>query len=94
MGDHHNLGGQEHRNDEVPVHTVRIDALYVAACETTNEQYCGFLNSALLDERIEVKNGNVYGGGKLYVETRAAVPYSHIVWDGKKFSSVEKKPGS
>jgi len=91
MGDHHNLGGQEHRNDEVPVHTVKIDALYVAACETTNEQYCVFLNSELLDERIKVKGSNVYGRGKLYVETRASVPYSHIVWDGKKFGSVEKK---
>jgi formylglycine-generating enzyme required for sulfatase activity len=91
MGDHHNLGGQEHRNDEVPVHTVKIDALYVAACETTNEQYCEFLNSPLMDKRIEVSNGNVYGGGRLYIETNAAVPYSHISWDGQEFSPVDKK---
>jgi len=28
MGDHHDLGGAEHRNDEVPVHSVYIDSFY------------------------------------------------------------------
>ncbi len=38
MGGHHDLGGREHRNDEVPVHTVRVDGFYMAAMETTNRE--------------------------------------------------------
>jgi len=91
MGDHHDLGGQEHRNDEVPVHTVNIDALYVSAYETTNAQYCEFLKEERAAARIEVENGKVYGDDRLYLETRAAVPYSHIDWDGEAFRVVDSK---
>ena len=91
MGDHHGLGGQEHRNDEVPVHTVKIDALYVSAYETTNTQYCEFLQEEWAATRIRVENGNVYGDGGLYFETLASVPHSHIDWDGKTFRVVNKK---
>jgi len=91
MGDHHGLGGQEHRNDEVPVHKVNIDALYVSAYETTNAQYCEFMKEEKAAARIKVENGNVYGDGGLYFETRAAVPYSHIDWDGEGFRVVDSK---
>ena len=91
MGDHHDLGGQEHRNDEVPVHTVNIDALYVSVYETTNTQYCAFLKEERAAARIKVENGHVNGDGGLYFETRAAVPHSHINWDGKAFAVVTGK---
>ena len=92
MGDHHGLGGQEHRNDEVPVHTVTIDALYVSAYETTNTLYRKFLQEEWAATRIRVENGNVYGDGGLYFETRAAVSHSHIDWDGSD-AFKEQRPG-
>ncbi len=91
MGDHHGLGGQEHRNDEVPVHKVSIDALYVSVYETTNTQYCEFLQEELAAKHIKVEEGIVYGDGGIYFETRAAVAHSNIDWDGKSFRVVEKK---
>ena len=47
MGDHHNLGGREHRNDEVPVHTVRLDSFFMETTGVTLSQYVEFLKSAL-----------------------------------------------
>jgi len=93
MGDHHGLGGREHRNDEVPVHTIHVDSFYIGKCEVTNLQYCNFLNSALSHSLIEVRNGFVFapGGGKIYCETRKAVPYGRIAWDGSRFTVLDSK---
>ena len=87
MGDHHDLGGGEHATDEIPIHEVSIDALYMAAYETTNEQYAGFLNSALAQDSIELRDGGVYrlGSDDLYYETRTAVDYAEIDWNGSAF---------
>jgi sulfatase modifying factor 1 len=95
MGDHHDLGGQEHRSDEVPIHTVSVDAFYIGIAEVTNQQYCAFLNSALAKNLIPVRQGQVYGadGGKLYCETLTSAPYSRIVYDSARFSVVENKDG-
>jgi len=88
MGDHYDLGGAEHQSDEVPLHTVQIDAFQMGATEITNRQYCGYLNAALASNQIEVRNGFVYavGGNDIYAETTSAVPYSGISWDGSTFS--------
>jgi len=93
MGDHHNLGGLEHRSDEIPIHTVRIDLFFLGKYEITNEQYCAYLNSALYQNWIEVRNGFVYamGGNDIYCETDAAVTYSGIHWDGSSFSVRENR---
>jgi len=61
MGDHHDLGGMEHSSDEIPIHKVRVDGFYMAATETTNRQYCAFLNEALSQGSIQVGDGVVYG---------------------------------
>jgi len=85
MGDHHDLGGREHRNDEVPIHEIMLDPFYIGVHETTNAEYCRFLNGALGQGMITVRRGgNVYGkvGKLLYCETRPAVPYSHLEWPG------------
>jgi len=93
MGDHHNLGGDEHRNDELPIHTVRLDAFYMSATETTNRQYADFLAASLLEKKIEIVNGMVYRAGSavLYCETTAAVPYSHLSWNGAVIGVVSNK---
>ena len=63
MGDHHGLGGQEHGNDEIPVHTVRVDAIYAGSMEVTNREYVNFLNASSGSGTIEVRDGLVYMTG-------------------------------
>ncbi|MBT4822783.1 MAG: SUMF1/EgtB/PvdO family nonheme iron enzyme [Lentisphaerae bacterium] len=88
MGDHHDLGGREHRNDEVPIHEVTLEPYHVGIHETTNAEYCRFLNAASARGLITVLGGNVFKNGTetLYCETRPAVAYSHLVWDGRRFN--------
>ena len=88
MGDHHDLGGREHRSDEVPVHTVRVSTFHMAATETTNKQYCAFLNAALAAKQIQVKRGLVYGigGRRLFCDTHESDSASGIAWDGRTFT--------
>ncbi|MCP5115432.1 MAG: SUMF1/EgtB/PvdO family nonheme iron enzyme, partial [bacterium] len=91
MGDHHDLGGREHRNDEVPVHRVRLNAFQMGATEVTNRQYRDYLNQALSQQLIEVREGAVYSrsGKYLYCDTRQSAPYSGIEWDGKTFTVLD-----
>ena len=93
MGDHHNLGGTDHGNDETPIHTVRFDSFYMGITHVTTDQYCDYLNSALAQALIRVERGLVYGtkGSDLYCETREATEYSRIGWDGKKFSVLDNR---
>ena len=88
MGDHHDLGGQEHRNDEVPIHTVRVDSFYMSATEMTNKQYCEFLNAAWSQKRITVKDGFVRNaqGDQIYCDTRQSDVAGSLEFDGRKFS--------
>jgi sugar lactone lactonase YvrE/formylglycine-generating enzyme required for sulfatase activity len=93
MGDHHDLGGREHRSDEVPIHTVRIDSFFIDVTEVTNRQYCQYLNSALSQGLIEVKDGDVYlaGGRDVLCETCESASYSRIGWDGSTFTVLDNK---
>jgi len=93
MGDHHGFVDPKHGGDETPIHTVRLDAFYLGIYTVTTKEYCEFLNSALAQKQIEVRDGDVYlgGGGDLLCETRTMSPYSRIGWDGKHFSVLEKK---
>ena len=65
---------------------------YMSKYETTNAQYCKFLNAALIDRRIIVgDDGIVYGDGGLYAgialyETYAANVMSQIVYENYTFS--------
>ena len=88
MGDHHDLGGREHRSDEVPIHTVRVDSFLIAKTEATNRQYCEFLNSAVSSNGAVVKDGLVYAsdGTTLLCETHQSDRASSITWDGRSFA--------
>jgi formylglycine-generating enzyme required for sulfatase activity len=93
MGDHHNYVDPAHPSDEVPIHTVRIDSLYVGKYETTVQQYADFLNAALAGGTIEVRSGVVYGkgGSEIYFTTRQADEYSRIGWDGSAFTVLDNR---
>ena len=93
MGDHHGFVDPKHGGDETPIHTVRLDAFHMGSYTVTTKEYCEFLNSALAQKQIMVRDGGVYlvGGKELLCETRTMSPYSRIGWDGKAFSVLDKK---
>ena len=64
---------------------------YMSKYETTNAQYCAFLNAALADGLITVDGDIVYaasdtGHSEPYFETNAADPQSQITYSGGIFS--------
>jgi gluconolactonase len=87
MGDHHDLGGREHRNDEIPVRPVQISAFHMGKYEITNAQYCAFLNQA----DVDVRDGMVYSNKTLLCDTRKGSKYSRIGFDGKVFTVLDQK---
>lgn len=93
MGDHHGFVDPKHGSDETPIHTVRLDPFHIGINDVTTAQYCEFLNSALGQRTIEVRQGGVYlvGGNELLCETRAVSPYSRIGWDGVRFAVLDHK---
>ncbi|HOD49241.1 MAG TPA: SUMF1/EgtB/PvdO family nonheme iron enzyme [Candidatus Hydrogenedentes bacterium] len=93
MGDHHGFVDPKHGGDETPVHQVRLDAFYMGIYDVTTRQYCEFLNAAVAQRTIEVRQGGVYlaGANELLCETRAMSPYSRIAWDGVHFAVLDRK---
>ena len=86
MGDHHELGGREHRNDEVPVHTVSVDAFHMQRTETTNRQYCGFLNDAWSAKSIQLHDGRIVQAGTevIYCDTYVSDKACQIALDSER----------
>lgn len=93
MGDHHGFVDPKHGGDETPIHKVRLGSFQIGIYDVTTGEYCEFLNSALLQKQIEVRDGGVYvaRGNDLLCETRGVSPYSRIAWDGKGFSVLDKR---
>jgi len=91
MGDHHGFVDPSHPSDELPLHMVRVDAFYMGKTEVTNRQFLAFLNAALLDKSIEVRNNTVYaaGGTDIYCYTHEAASYYSISYDGKIFTMAD-----
>lgn len=87
MGDHHDLGGREHRNDEVPIRSVTLEPFYIGKFEVTTMEYCEFLNGS----KVEIRNGQVYAKSALLCDTRESSVYSRIGSDGKVFSVLDGK---
>ena len=93
MGDHIGFVDPKHGGDETPIHTVRLDSFNIGIYDITTAQYGEFLNSALAQKQIEVRDGGIYltGGSDLLCETRTMSPYSRIGWDGSIFSVLDGK---
>ncbi|TFG48562.1 MAG: DUF1566 domain-containing protein, partial [Candidatus Brocadiia bacterium] len=93
MGDHHDLGGAEHRNDEVPIHLVSLKDFYIGVYEITNQEYCDFLNDAIVQEQIAIDSGCVTDTrtGELLCDTYQSDGYSRIHFDGHDFSVAADK---
>jgi formylglycine-generating enzyme required for sulfatase activity len=88
MGDHFGFVDPSHPSDETPIHTVKINSFNVSTLETTNKQFLDFLNSALTNGLIEVRNNMVYavGGSDIYYLTYQYASYYSIGYDGTTFS--------
>lgn len=94
MGDHHGFVDPKHGGDETPIHTVRLDSFYAGIYDVTTQEYCQFLNAALVKKQIAVRDGGgVYlvGGKDLLCETREMSPHSRVGWDGKTFTVLDHK---
>jgi len=91
MGDHYGYNDPTHPSDEIPLHMVRLDSLYMATYLTTNQQYCDYLNSAKLKGLIEVRNKKVYAVGDttVYYLTNQFLSYYSISWNGTTFSVAD-----
>jgi len=93
MGDHHDLGGREHRNDEVPIHPVSIDAFHMQRTEITNGQYCEFLNDSRTAKTIEVRDGRVVQADTdiVYCDTCASDEASQLALNSE--NRIVVRPG-
>jgi len=91
MGDHFGFVDPNHPSDELPLHTVKINAFSMARTETTNEQFMTFLNSRLLQGLVTVRDHAVYNSDSnvlIYYLYQTASYYS-ISYDGKIFSMAD-----
>jgi formylglycine-generating enzyme required for sulfatase activity len=70
-----------------------VDSFYIGTTEVTTRQYVAFLNGAMAAGTIEVTAGAVKSriGGQLLCETRAAVAYSRVEWNGSSFAVLDGK---
>jgi len=93
MGDHF---APEGYSDELPVHAVLVDAVYMGRYEITNQQYCDYLNSAY-PVQLNVVDGIVYASSDSsysypYCDTHSYDTGSQINFSDPNFS-VSTKDG-
>ena len=91
MGDHNGHYDPGHPSDEIPVHAVKTDSMYMSATETTNQQFLEFLNSMLTSGSIQVNNAKVHLPGDtvtLYY-THEYADYYSISYNGTTFSMAD-----
>lgn len=87
MGDHFGFVDPAHPSDETPVHKVKVNSIYLYKTETTNLDFMNFLNDALTQKQIEIKNNIVYGisTNEIYYYTYQNSNFYSIGFDGSKF---------
>ncbi|MCL4207292.1 MAG: SUMF1/EgtB/PvdO family nonheme iron enzyme [Pirellulaceae bacterium] len=92
-GDHHGFVDPKHGSDELPVRTIHLDAMAIGVNPVTTKEYCEFLNSALAQKQLEVRNAGVFlaGGHDLLCDSRGTSEYSRIGWDGRAFTVLDRK---
>ena len=94
MGDH--WGGGD--SDELPIHTVTLDAFYMDIDEVSSSEYADYLNTAHAQGRVTVSGGVVYqvsGVEEPLCDTHSYDPDSRIHWNGSLFTvegSKEEHP--
>jgi len=94
MGDHQGYVDPQHPSDEIPLHSVHVDSFYIGTYETTNQQFCDYLNSAKTLGLIRVQNNKVYaasGDTNAYYFLNELSPYYSISWNGTVFSVLNSK---
>lgn len=93
MGDHFGFVDPSHPSDELPIHKVMVDSLYLSKFETTNGQYLEFLNYSFKQGEIEVRNNTIYatGGNDVFCYTHQFAAYYSIGFDGKEFKMEDPR---
>jgi sulfatase modifying factor 1 len=91
MGDHSGIGS----SNELPIHTVTLNAFYMCKYEVTNLQYRTFLNEALAAGEITVYNNVVFASGDTsysqpYFSTYESTSSSNISYSGSSFLNVTR----
>jgi len=73
---------------ERPQHKVKLSPFQIDIYEVTNKQYCEFLNTALNEKKIEVRDGDVYDARDdrhLLYKSAPSSPFSEIEFTNNKF---------
>lgn len=90
MGDHNGYDDPKHPSDELPLHTVSIDAFAIGRMEVTYAQWAAFLQQSFAAGSLEVVDGQVVakGGAQVLAETAQSDPEISMGWDGNVFAVV------
>ncbi len=91
MGDHYNFVDPSHPSDELPLHDVKVDSVFISKTETTNHQFLAFLNSSLLEGTVRVDNNKVHltGDTNTLCLTNQVASYYSIKYDGTGFTMAD-----
>ena len=80
-------------SSERPQHPVTLSPFRIEVHEVTNRQYVAFLNQALQQGKITVRQGVVYDArhpNHVLCRTRQATPFSYIDWQNGTFRVAEQ----
>ena len=93
MGDQFGYIDLKHYTDEEPVHTVFISPFYMDTTLVTCREYCDYLNAALSQGLIEVRNNIVYapGGTNVFFYTHDASASSRIQFQNNSFTVINSR---
>lgn len=78
-------------SSEHPQHKVEIDGFFIDKYETSNGDFCRFLNDRFEKGFIRIQDGNVYSieNSKRQTATRNANPFSEITFSDNHFQAIK-----